>query len=49
MDNKERNYIAGALDTIHHVVRCSEIEIEPTRTRDALEAILKLKKKVTEM
>ena len=49
MDNKERNYIAGALDTIHHVVKCSEIEKKPTRTRDALEAILKLKQKVIEM
>lgn len=49
MNDLERNYIVGALETIHHVVKCSENRIESERTKEALKVILKLKKKVIEM
>ena len=49
MDNEQRKYIVGALDTIHHVVRCSDSKKEPVKVQDALDAIIKLKHKVIEM
>lgn len=49
MNDPERDYIVGALETIHHVVKCSESVKEPERTKDALAAILKLKSKVSKM